>query len=57
VISGALAIPLSEHLVLGWPVLRMQTAVPLWLPDELLLFGAENEDTEEDDPTEDEEDG
>jgi hypothetical protein len=37
----------------GRPVLRIQTAVPLWLLDELLVFGAEDEDREDDAPAED----
>lgn len=36
-------------------VLRIQTAIPLWLLDEPLVPGAEGEDLEEDDPAEDEE--
>lgn len=41
----------------GRPVLRIQAAIPLWLLDELLVFGAEDEDLEEDDPAEDGEGG
>ncbi|WP_222184871.1 hypothetical protein [Geminicoccus harenae] len=41
----------------GRPVLRIETAVPFWLLDELLVFGAEDEDREGDDPAEDEDGG
>jgi len=41
----------------GRPVLRIQASVPIWLLDELLVFGSEDEDLEEDDPAEDEEGG
>ncbi|WP_027132497.1 hypothetical protein [Geminicoccus roseus] len=41
----------------GRPIVRIQTSVPLWLLDELLVFGSEDEDLEEDDPAEDEEGG
>jgi hypothetical protein len=41
----------------GRPVLRIQTAIPLWLLDLLLVLGAEDEEREEDDLAEDEEGG
>lgn len=41
----------------GRPILRIETAIPLWLLDELLVFGTDDEDLEDDDPAEDEEGG
>jgi hypothetical protein len=38
-------------------VLRTQTTLPLCLLDELLVFGVEDADLEDDDPAEDDEGG